>query len=138
MYAGGFQCHVIGKYALTSATKAVYCGGDVFEVVHDVVWREVIGCDAEGVGVQTHLLHQCHFGRGSQRREGCGIRAVHVKGGFFQNRADARVGVLHVVHWIFVRLTDRHVDVEYEFGIGFARNHQEAHRVFVGPVHQVA
>ena len=54
-----------------------------------------------------------------------------------QDRADAGVRVLQIVERVFVGL-GAEIDVEHEFGIGLARNEEEAGGVAADPVDEVA
>ena len=51
---------------------------------------------------------------------------------------DARMRVLHVIHRVLVVFGACQIDIEHVLGVGFAAEQKETHRVFAGPLNQIA
>src|SRR5207249_6784366 len=86
------------------------------------------------------LLHEADELALRGRREQLYVRAIRVDpalAGGAEDARDARVRVLHVVDGIVVRLLHRELEVELEWGVGAALQHEEARDVRADGVEHV-
>ena len=121
--------------------------GKVLRVVRQAERRAVAGGLGHERAEVVHLAHErklalvrkrreVHVGRDDLRSQlvhrqlaGFGSRGIGLGRGLAQDRADARVRVLHVVHRVRRVLLLRHLDVEVDGLVGGLRQHEVAGRV---------
>ena len=88
--------------------------------------------------VQRRKVHALQLGGNGQHALGPLRLFIFLPRMAQQHRANARMGVLHVINGVFVVLGQRQVDVKDVFGVGLAAEQEETHRVGAGPLDQVA
>ncbi|CAM2147879.1 hypothetical protein PT2222_10321 [Paraburkholderia tropica] len=103
------------------------------QIERDRVRREFAGRMREHVRIFGELGDERERAFARQRREvdlrQCVELAAELALPVAENRRDACVRVLHVIHRVFVVFLQREVDVEHEFRVGLARDEEEAHGV---------
>nr|GEU28637.1 hypothetical protein [Tanacetum cinerariifolium] len=126
--AGRLERCVVDQHAL-GKVKAVQVGRQVAQVERDLVRAQFRLRARQRFRVRGQGGQQRRLGGRRQWRQVHVAQRCFVAGPLFQHAADARMGVLHVIHRVFIRGFQRDVHVEHEFGVGFARNEEEAHGV---------
>ena len=119
--------------------------GHIAQIKRHIVRRQGSGCVGQHLRVLGQLEHQCRLGGRQQQRQVRLRQTAHkvaLVGVFFDvllnHRANSRMRVLHIKHRVFVVLLQRQIHIEGVFGVGLAAEQEEAHRVFAGPLNQVA